>query len=102
MARLRPDLVRALVVSPPLPGAGERVLQLNAVREFWYTTFHQQKLAEELVDGKLDAVGAYLRHFWEHWLGADYIVRTVSSSLAEMYSRPGFFTASLMWYRSSR
>ncbi len=102
VARLRPDLVRALVVSPPLPGAGKRVLELNAVREFWYTTFHQQKLAEELVDGKPDAVRAYLRHFWEHWSGPDYIVDEKRlDHLTEMYSRPGSFTASLMWYRSS-
>jgi pimeloyl-ACP methyl ester carboxylesterase len=34
-ARIRPDLVRALVVSPPLPGAGKRVLDLESVKEFW-------------------------------------------------------------------
>jgi hypothetical protein len=28
--------VRALVVSPPLPGAGDRVLTADALREFWY------------------------------------------------------------------
>ncbi len=45
LAERRPDLVKALVVSPHLPGAGKRVLELEPVREFWYTSFHQLDLA---------------------------------------------------------
>jgi pimeloyl-ACP methyl ester carboxylesterase len=102
VARLRPDLVRALVVSPPLPGAGDRVLELHAVKEFWYTSFQQLRLSEELVDGKPEAVRAYLRHFWEHWSGPNYIVDEARlDRLTECYSVPGAFTASMMWYRSS-
>jgi pimeloyl-ACP methyl ester carboxylesterase len=102
VASMRPDLVRALVVSPPLPGAGNRILELYAVREFWYTTFNQQKVVEELIDGNPKAVRAYLRHFWEHWSGPNYIVaETRLDHLTEMYSRPGAFTASMGWYRSS-
>ena len=41
IARDAPEAVRALVVSPPLPGAGERVLTAEAQREFWYQAFHQ-------------------------------------------------------------
>jgi len=62
-ARLFPDRVRALVVSPPLPGAGNRVLEPAAEREFWYQAFHQLNLVEEIIDGRPDAVRAYLRHF---------------------------------------
>ena len=102
VARMRPDLVRALVVSPPLPGAGQRILELRAVREFWYTTFNQQRVVEELIDGNPKAVRAYLRHFWEHWSGPNYVVdETRLNHLTEMYSRPGAFTASMGWYRSS-
>ena len=36
VARRRPDAVRALVISPPLPGVGDRVLTPDAQREFWY------------------------------------------------------------------
>ena len=36
LARNAPDRVRALVVSPPLPGVSERVLRAGAQREFWY------------------------------------------------------------------
>ena len=36
IARDAPQAVRALVVSPPLPGAGDRVLTADSLREFWY------------------------------------------------------------------
>jgi pimeloyl-ACP methyl ester carboxylesterase len=101
VARARPDLVRALVVSPPLPGIGERVLGPQPHREFWYQHFHQLGLAGELVDGRPDAVRSYLRHFWSHWSGpgfslpADHLEHLVAA-----YSPPGAFTASIGWYRA--
>lgn len=101
IARDRPDLVSALVVSPPLPGAGARVLELQAVKEFWYTSFHQLRLAEELIDGRPEAVRTYLRHFWEHWPGPGYTVgEDRLDHLTEKYAAPGAFTASIMWYRA--
>src|ERR1017187_631853 len=72
IARQRPDLVRALVIAPPLPGIGDRILDPRAQREFWYQSFHQLGLCLELIDGKPDAVRAYLRHFWSHWSGPGY------------------------------
>ncbi|MFK3797167.1 alpha/beta fold hydrolase [Pseudomonas sp. NPDC088444] len=102
IARLRPDLVKALVVSPPLPGAGVRVLELKEAMEFWYTSFHNLDLFEQLVDGKYDATRAYLHHFWSHWSGPDHVVgEDRIDHLAEVYSAPGAFTASVAWYRSS-
>jgi pimeloyl-ACP methyl ester carboxylesterase len=99
-AQARPDLVRALVLSPPLPGAGERVLTPAAQREFWYQYFHRLPLAEKLVDGSPDAVRAYLEHFWSHWSGPDYVPDAADlDRLAEVYGRPGAFTASINWYR---
>jgi pimeloyl-ACP methyl ester carboxylesterase len=101
-ARMRPDLIRALVVSPPLPGAGRRVLDPEAVKEFWYTSFHRLELAGELVDGGPGAVRSYLRHFWNHWSGPRYAVaESRLDHLTRMYSPPGSFVASIMWYRSS-
>src|SRR6188508_1664133 len=58
-----PDLVRALVIAPPLPGIGDRILSPQAQREFWYQAFHNLGLSAELIDGRPDAVRAYLRHF---------------------------------------
>ena len=102
VARTRPDLVRALVVSPPLPGAGKRVLSPEATREFWYPAFHRLDLAEQLIDGKPEAVRAYLRHFWSHWSGPNYEVDEAHlDHLVGVYSPPGAFTASIAWYRTS-
>ena len=100
-ARLRPEAVRALVLSPPLPGVGERVLTAEAQREFWYQPFHRLALSEELIDGRRDAVAAYLRHFWEHWSGPDWSPAADElEALVDLYARPGAFAASIAWYRA--
>jgi pimeloyl-ACP methyl ester carboxylesterase len=100
MARAHPDRVAALVVAPPLPGVGRRVLDPDAQREFWYQAFHQLALAEEIVDGRPDAVRAYLRHFWTHWSGPRFVPSPERlDHLTERYGAPGAFTASINWYR---
>jgi pimeloyl-ACP methyl ester carboxylesterase len=102
VATTRPDLVRALVVSPPLPGAGKRVLSAAATREFWYPAFHRLDLAKQLVDGKPEAVRSYLLHFWSHWSGPNYQVDCAHlDHLVDVYSPPGAFVASVGWYHSS-
>ncbi len=101
LARSAPERIRGLVVTPPLPGVGRRVLDESAQREFWYQSFHQLPLAEQLIDGDRAAARRYLDHFWSHWSGpaftpdADHLDR-----LAELYCRPGAFTASIGWYRA--
>jgi pimeloyl-ACP methyl ester carboxylesterase len=101
IARARPDLVGAMVVSPPLPGAGERVLTAQAQREFWYQAFHQLNLADEIIDGHQSAVGAYLRYFWEHWSGPAYQQTEADlDRLVSLYEVRGAFTASIAWYRA--
>ncbi|MCP2338672.1 alpha/beta fold hydrolase [Actinomadura rupiterrae] len=99
VARVRPDLVRALVVSPPLPGIGDRVL--TAQDEFWYQAFHQLDLPENLIDGRPDAVRTYLSHFWSHWSGPDFdLPADRLDHLVAAYAAPGAFTASIGWYRA--
>lgn len=101
VAREYPDLVRALVLAPPMPGVGDRVFGVDPQREFWYQPFHQLDLAQTLVDGKPDAVRAYLRHFWTHWSGPDYQpAESDLDHLTSVYSPPGAFTASISWYRA--
>jgi pimeloyl-ACP methyl ester carboxylesterase len=101
IARTAPDRVGAIVVCPPLPGVGERVLSAGAQREFWYQAFHQLDLAAELVDGRTAAVRAYLRHFWSHWSGPAYQQPEEDlDRLVEAYRSPGAFTASIGWYRA--
>jgi pimeloyl-ACP methyl ester carboxylesterase len=101
MARDRPDLVRALVIAPPLPGIGDRILQPRAQRQFWYQAFHQLDLCTQLIDGQPDAVRAYLRHFWSHWSGPGYEPSSDHlDHLVSAYAPPGAFTASIAWYRA--
>jgi pimeloyl-ACP methyl ester carboxylesterase len=93
--------VRALVLSPPLPGGGRRVLEPEAQREFWYQPFHNLRLVEELLDGRPEAVRPYLRHFWSHWSGPGFEPDDRRlDHLTEMYSPPGAMTASVAWYRA--
>lgn len=101
VAALRPDLVEALVVSPPLPGAGARVLSPEAQPQFWYQAFHQLELATQLIDGSRHAVRVYLDHFWTHWSGPGFVLDTAQlDRLTDGYARPGSFVASINWYRS--
>jgi pimeloyl-ACP methyl ester carboxylesterase len=101
VARRIPDDVRALVISPPVPGVGQRVLEPDAQREFWYQPFHRLPLAEELIDGDERAVRAYLEHFWRHWGGPGLTLDPSRfDALVADYARPGAFTASIAWYRS--
>lgn len=101
IARDRPDLVRALVVAPPLPGIGDRILTAQAQREFWYQAFHHLELCTALVDGQPEAVRAYLRHFWSHWSGPGYQPSAGHlDHLVSVYGAPGAFAASIAWYRA--
>jgi pimeloyl-ACP methyl ester carboxylesterase len=101
IARDRPDLVRALVIAPPLPGIGDRILAPQAQREFWYQAFHNLELSTRLIDGQPDAVREYLRHFWSHWSGPGYEPDGEHlDHLVSVYGPPGAFTASIAWYRA--
>jgi len=101
VARDRPDLVRALVVAPPLPGIGDRILAPRAQREFWYQAFHNLELSTELVDGQPGAVRAYLRHFWSHWSRPGFEPASEHlDHLVSVYGPPGAFAASIAWYRA--
>ena len=101
IARAFADRVRSLVISPPVPGAGDRVLRPEAEREFWYQAFHQLSLIEEILDGRPEAVRAYLRHFWSHWSGPSFgPADDQLDRLAGVYGAPGAFAASIAWYRA--
>ncbi|MFZ0376899.1 MAG: alpha/beta hydrolase [Solirubrobacteraceae bacterium] len=101
LARTSPDRVRALVISPPVPGVGDRVLTPQAQEEFWYQAFHQLSLIEEILDGQPAAVRAYLRHFWSHWSGPSFeLPDPALDRLVGLYGAPGAFTASIAWYRA--
>ena len=101
LARVAPDDVRALVISPPLPGVGERVLAAGPQAEFWYQAFHQLALAQRLIDGRPESVRAYLEHFWSHWSGPSFDLADADlDRLTVRYAGPGAFVASIGWYRA--
>ncbi|MCC3771291.1 alpha/beta fold hydrolase [Streptomyces sp. UNOC14_S4] len=101
VARDHPERVRALVVSPPLPGIGDRVLAPAAQQEFWYQAFHRLPLAERLLDGSPSAVRDHLAHFWSHWSGPEFALDEAAlHHLVSVYGSPGAFTASIAWYRA--
>jgi pimeloyl-ACP methyl ester carboxylesterase len=101
VAKVHPEHVGHLVVSPPLPGVGRRVLDPDAQTEFWYQAFHRLPLSDEIIDGRGEAVRSYLRHFWNHWSGPAFsIAEEDLDHLVERYSSPGAFAASIGWYRA--
>lgn len=101
MAAQCPERVDALVVTPPVPGPGRRVLEPGPQAQFWYQSFHQLPLADELLDGRPDAVRAYLRHFWTHWSGPHFVPADARlDHLTARYAAPGAFAASIGWYRA--
>ena len=51
-----PERVLGAVMTPPLPGEAERMLAPAVQQEFWYQKLHRLSLADELIDGRPDAV----------------------------------------------
>ena len=101
IATVAPDRVAALVIAPPVPGIGRRILGERPMQEFWYQQFHRLPLLEEIIDGDVSAVRAYLTHFWEHWSGPGFSPRASElDRLAALYGAEGAFTASIAWYRA--
>ena len=101
IAREAPDRVAGLVLAPPLPGVGDRVLSADAQREYWYQTFHQLDVCEQLIDGDAAAIRAYISHFWSHWSGPSFVMDEGElGRLTALYGAPGAFMASIAWYRA--
>ncbi|WP_285349516.1 alpha/beta hydrolase [Pseudomonas sp. ME-P-057] len=102
IASMRADLVSSMVLSPPLPGAGHRLLELAKASEFWYAAFNKLGIFSRLVDGNMDAAKAYLTHFWSHWSGPAYqFDEGRLAHLTDVYSAPGSFEASCAFYKTS-
>ena len=101
IARQSPERVRALVVTPPMPGAGQRLLDPGVLPEFWYQNFHRLDLSEPAPGRRPGRrPHATCEHFWTHWSGPSYTPADADlDRLADSYGRPGAFTSSIGWYR---
>jgi len=100
IVHLRPDLVKSLVLCPPVPGGGKRMLENAALREFWHATLYQTELVERMIDGNPSVIRSILKFNLEHWSGPGYqFEEEFLDHLVETYSAPGAFTAGISWFR---
>jgi pimeloyl-ACP methyl ester carboxylesterase len=100
VARMRPDLVKSLVLCPPVPGAGTRMLDNAALREFWHATLYQTELVERMIDGNPSIIRSILNYNLEHWSGPGYrFDEGFLDHMVEIYSAPGAFIAGISWFR---
>ena len=97
----RPDLARALVIAPPLPGAGRRILAGDALAEYWHASLYQTRIVEDVLDGNREAIRALLAANVARWQGPGSDADTfLVEHLTETLSEPGAFTASVAWFRN--
>ena len=103
LARIAPELVAGLVLTPAYPGIGDRRTEPRMQEHFWYQHFHRNGLATKLLDGNRDAVRDYLRFVWTAWTSQPALVDEPEfEQLVADYARPGAFAASIEWYNSNR
>lgn len=102
VARIRPDLVAGLVLAPPLPGVGKRILEVNAVNQFWHASFFRTPLIEEVFDANPAAIRALLKVHLDGWSGpGSSVTEELLDHLVETYSAPGAFTAGITFFRDA-
>jgi pimeloyl-ACP methyl ester carboxylesterase len=100
IARRRPDLAAALVLAPPLPGVGKRILEVRAVQAFWHATFFRTQLIEQVFDDDPEAIRALLKIHLDGWSGpGSTVTEELLDHMVESYSGPGAFTAGVSWFR---
>jgi pimeloyl-ACP methyl ester carboxylesterase len=100
VARTRPDLVAALVLAPPLPGVGRRILEVDPVNAFWHASFFRTRLVEQVFDANPDAIRALLKLHLDSWSGPrSTVTEELLDHMVEVYSPPGAFTAGVSWFR---
>ena len=98
MARLAPERIAGLAVTPAFPAMQHHAVAPEMARHYWYQHFHRLPLSSQLIDGKPDAVRAYLTHIWTTWASRDLTGDDAFAALVDEYARPGAFTASVAWY----
>jgi pimeloyl-ACP methyl ester carboxylesterase len=102
MLRAAPHRFVGAVLTPGYPGIGARSSEPGRAGVFWYQHFHRTPLAAELIDGRPDAVRAYVRHLTTAWAADDRIASGARfDEIVDAYSRPGAFAASIAWYRDN-
>lgn len=102
MLRAAPHRFAGAVLTPGYPGIGTRAGDPGMAAQFWYQHFHRTPLAADLIDGRPDAVRAYLTYIVESWAADDRLATgSRFDDVVRQYARPGAFAASIAWYRDN-
>jgi len=101
MARLEPDRIAGLVVTPAYPAMQRFSTAPEMAPHYWYQHFHRLALSTQLLDGRHEDVHAYLTHIWRTWAAQDLTSDEEFAALVADYARPGAFTASVAWYSAN-
>jgi pimeloyl-ACP methyl ester carboxylesterase len=103
VARLAPELVGGLVVTPGYPGIAERARSVEIQPQYWYQHLHRLPVAAAVLDGNRPAIKAYLSHFWSAWSARDDLASGARfDAVVDAYARPGAFAATIAWYTANR
>lgn len=103
LARLAPDEIGGLAVTPAYPGIADRFFAADRHDLAWYQFFHRNGVAADLIDGDARAVRVYLSHTWRSWTrDISLLADDEFDDLIRSYSRPGAFRASIEWYRANQ
>ena len=103
LARLRPDLVRALFFfNLVYPGIGARFTTPDHLRFVWHTWFNQSELAPTLLRSSPDGIRLYVEHLVRLWAHRDDAVDDAFiAALAENLARPGNLEGGFDYYRGA-
>ena len=103
LARLRPDLVRALFFfNLVYPGIGARFTTPDHLRFVWHTYFNQSELAPALLRASPDGVRLYVEHLVKLWAHRDDAVDpAVMAALASNLAKPGNLEGGFDYYRGA-
>ncbi len=95
-------LDKLVLLNPPYPAIGAKMFELRQIFESWYTIFHQQPWAEEIVGATRASTETYLRHFLRHWShDTDVFTDEEIAEFVEAYSQPGALRGGFNCYRAA-
>lgn len=96
-----PDRFAGAILTLGYPGVGSRASDPAMAARFWYQHFHRTPLPGELIDGRPDAVRAYLTYIVDSWASKSGLSTGGDSTTSFASTRAGAFAASIAWYRDN-
>ena len=103
LARLRPDLVRALFFfNLVYPGIGARFTTPDHLRFVWHTYFNQSDLAPRLLRSSPDGIRLFVEHLVRLWAHReDAVDGAFIEALAANLAQPGNLEGGFDYYRGA-